>query len=127
MTKAPDHPLSDDDKAAFDLFVTVWQERLGLQDWRIKRAKKTAAKANMAEVKIFHPNRMANVYLGASFGPNTTVTPGALEGTALHELLHVFLAELVNQTEYGIEGEALESAEHRVIHVLEKLLMDQAK
>lgn len=120
-------PLSDDDKAAFDLFLIAWQDRLGLHDWRIRRAKKPAAKSNMAEVKIFHRNRLANVYLGDTFGVNTRPTPDTIEATALHELLHVLLAELVNQTEYGIEGEALESAEHRVIHVLEKLLMKDSK
>ena len=121
--ESPATLLTDDDKAAFDLYLIAWQERLGLQDWRIKRARKPAAKSNMAEVKIFHKNRLANVYLGASFGINAQPTPESLEATALHELLHVLLAELVNQGEYGIEGAALESAEHRVVHVLERLLL----
>lgn len=121
--KLPEFALSDDDKAAFELYVMAWREKLGLQDWRIRVAKKPAAKANMAEVKIFHKNRMGNVYLGKTFGVNTEVTPESLEATALHELLHIFLAELVNQIEYGVEGQVLDSAEHRVIHVLEQLLL----
>ena len=120
------NPLSDEDKAAFDLFLIAWQDRLGLHDWRINLAKKPAKNGHMAEVKVFHRNRLANVYLGATFGANTKPTPETLESTALHELLHVLLAELVNQSDYGIEGEALDSAEHRVIHVLEKLLMRDA-
>lgn len=121
--KPPANPLSDSDKEAFDLYLLAWQERLGLQDWRVNRSKrKTASKANMAETKVYHRNRLANIFLGTDMG-GAPVDAHTLESLALHELLHVFLAELVNQIEYGIEGPALDSAEHRVVHVLEKLLM----
>lgn len=121
--KPPANPLSDADKEAFDLYLLAWQDRLGLQDWRVNRSKrKTASRANMAETKVYHRNRLANIFLGTDMG-GAPVTAETLESLALHELLHVFLAELVNQVEYGIEGSALDSAEHRVVHVLEKLLM----
>lgn len=122
-TPVPVHTLSDADRVAFDGYLAKWQAKLGLQDWRIKRAAKPASKANMAEVKIFHKSRMANIYLGVDFGQNTPVSPASLESSAVHELIHVLLAELVNQIEYGIEGVALDSAEHRVIHVVEHLLL----
>lgn len=120
--KMPVYMLTAEDKLAFIQYVKFWGEKLGLQDWRITVAKKAASGSNMAEVKIFHKNRMANVYLGKDFGQNTPVTPESLEKTALHELLHVFMAEITNQIEYGITGESLESAEHRVIHILEERL-----
>ena len=122
MKPAPVSPVSPDDRIAFEAYLLAWQDRLGLQDWRIRLAKKNASAQNMAEAKIFHVNRMANIFLGRDFG-GAGVSPQTLEATALHELLHVFLCELVNQTEYGIDGEPLQSAEHRVIHVLEKLLL----
>ena len=119
MKNAP-NPLTEDDKRAFDGYVKVWQERLGLIDWRIERSKKSTK--NMSEVVIYHPNRLANYRIGDDFGA-TSVTPESLEATALHEVLHVLICELVNQQAYGIDGAVLQSAEHRVVHVLEKLLM----
>jgi hypothetical protein len=117
--KRPPNPLSPEQVDAFDLYVKAWQEKLGLQDWRLERARRKSR--HMAEVKIYHKARLAN-YMVGDFG-GAVINAESLESTALHELLHVLLAELVNQAEYGIEGEALESAEHRVIHVLEKLLL----
>lgn len=121
--KPPVTRLSEADKAEFDRQLAVWQARLGLNDWRIGRALQPSSKPNMAQVKLYHPNRMASVFLGEDFGPNTPITPASIEYAALHELLHVLLGELTNQVEYGIEGAARDSAEHRVIHTLEKLLM----
>lgn len=103
----------------FDAFVEKWQDRLGLKDWRIERSTKPTR--YMADVTIEHSSRLAHYRLGP-FGA-APVTPESIEATALHELLHVLLAELVNQVDYGITGTVLESAEHRVVHVLEKLLM----
>jgi hypothetical protein len=122
-TTPPRNPLTESDKDAFDVYLLHWQEVLGLIDWRIRRSrKKPAAKANMADIKIYHVPRMANVFLGDDFG-GMPVTDESLSEVALHECLHVLLAELVNQVDYGIEGAARDSAEHRVVHVLEKLLL----
>ena len=117
--KRPPNLLTEEQQEAFSLYLKVWQERLGLQDWRIERSKK--ATRNMSEVEIFHPNRLALYRIG-DFGAET-ISELSMESTALHEVLHVLLCELVNQAAYGIEGKALESAEHRVVHVLEKLLL----
>lgn len=116
----PPNPVSEADKDSFTVFVKSWQQRLGLNDWRIERSLRKTK--NMAEVKIEHLHRLATYRIGEHFG-GSPVNAKTLEATALHELLHVLLAELVNQVEYGIEGEALESAEHRVINTLEKLLL----
>jgi hypothetical protein len=117
--KPAPNPLTPEQVDAFNLYVRVWQERLGLNDWRIVHSRRKTR--SMAEVTIHHKARLATYRVG-DFGAEA-ITPESIEATALHELLHVLLAELTNQAEYGIEGEALESAEHRVIHVLEKLLL----
>ena len=111
--------LTADDCAAFDGYVVKWQKILNLCDWRIERAGRPAAKS-MAEV-CFDPGARLAVYkIGRSFGA-AEVTPAALEETALHELLHVLLYDLTSG-----ESSNLESAEHRVINVLEKLLIKGA-
>ncbi len=122
MTKPPRNPVSADDKEAYRTFLLLWQDRLGLHDWRINLRDKPAPKALMADVECFHKARLANFRLGSGFG-GTPVTPESLESTALHEMLHVLLHELTNQVVIGLEGEPLDSAEHRVIHVLENLLL----
>jgi hypothetical protein len=121
MPKAPPpNPMTEENKDAFDLYVRVWRERLGLIDWRVARSRKKTK--NMAEVQCFHKDRLVSYRIGDDFGA-TPVTSKSIESTALHELLHVLLYELVNQSECGLEGDALSSAEHRVINALGHLLM----
>lgn len=112
MKNVPDSTQS----AEFDGYVKKWQRILNLQDWRIERSS-GAAKA-MAEVLIEYPDRLATYKLG-SFG-SAQITPQTLEGTALHEVLHVLMADLVKGK---LKGDALVSAEHRIVNTLEKLLM----
>lgn len=118
--KPPPNPLNEDQKAEFDLYVMAWADRLGLHDWRFVRGRKTTP--NMAEVSIDHRARLAT-YRTGNFG-SEPITSDSLESTALHEVLHVLLAEVKHGSAYGIEGKALDSAEHRVVHVLERLLME---
>ncbi len=122
MKKPPRNPVTADDREAFKTYLLLWQDRLGLQGWRVHLQSKPSPAGTMANVESHHKARLANVKLGTDFG-GTPVTAESLEGTALHELLHVLLYELCNQVEIGLEGEALDSAEHRVIHVLERLLL----
>jgi hypothetical protein len=122
MKQPPRNPVSPDDREAFKTYLLSWQDRLGLQGWRVHPSSKPATAGAMASVTCDHKARLASVRLGKDFG-GEAVTPESLEGTALHELLHVLLYELCNQVEIGLEGEALDSAEHRVIHVLERLLL----
>lgn len=108
--------LTPEHCAVFDRYVAKWQKILNLSDWRIERAGQRAKK-NMAEVIFDNGARLASYRIGLTFGP-TEATLAALEATALHELLHVLLHDLIEA-----EPAALEGAEHRVINVLEKLLI----
>jgi hypothetical protein len=117
MRAAPvTNELSAADCLVFDGFVAKWQSILNLADWRIERAGKRSAK-NMAEVVFDDGARLASYRVGVSFG-DTPVTPASLESTALHEVLHVLLHDMLEA-----DGGALEGAEHRVINILEKLLL----
>lgn len=116
MTKVAINPVSEADCLVFDAAVAHWQKVLNLSDWRIERSA-SRAKKNMAEVVFDAPARLATYRVGLSFGADK-VTHRALMETALHESLHILLHDLINA-----DPSAMESAEHRVINVLEKLLM----
>lgn len=114
------NPVSADDALVFDEFVSQWKQRLNLADWRIERGSRPA-KAAMASVEFNDPARLATYRLG-DFGAEA-ITPESLERTALHELLHVFLHDLIELACRQHDPDELEAAEHRVINVLESLLM----
>lgn len=100
--------------------MQFWQEVLNLQDWRIERGQKPAKDA-MASVEINETARLAIYRLG-EFGA-ATINTQSLSMTALHECLHVFLHDLIaTAQDRGATPEQLESSEHRVINVLEKVL-----
>jgi hypothetical protein len=107
---------NDAQRADFAAYLRKWQERLGLIDWRVEPAKKST-KA-MASVSTDIQARLACWRLG-DFG-GAEINAHSLETTALHEMLHVLLAELVHAA--STNAQTLESAEHRVVNLLEKIL-----
>ena len=115
----PNIPTPEDVKL-FAQSVRTWQQILSLGDWRIEKGSKPA-KAAMASVEFNTPARLATYRLG-DFGAEK-ITPESLDQTALHELLHVFLHDLmtVAQDPKSSQDE-VEMQEHRVINLLEKLL-----
>jgi len=100
--------------------VRKWQQVLSLGDWRIEKGSKPA-KAAMASVE-FTPNARLAVYRLGDFGAEK-ITPESIDRTALHELLHIFLHDLmvVAQDPKSSQDE-IEMQEHRVINLLENLL-----
>lgn len=126
MTAPKASKLKTSDKDAFTLFVIKWQEKLNLLDWRIHRSRKPAGKANMAEINSMDlPARLATYAIGDDFG-STTVTELSVEEVACHEVLHIFLKELIEFCKDRNADEAdIESAEHRVINTLVRLLVER--
>ena len=112
-------PTTEDAKL-FAQSVRKWQQVLSLGDWRIEKGTKPA-KSAMASVEFNTAARLATYRLG-DFGAEK-ITPESLDQTALHELLHVFLHDLmtVSQDPKSSQDE-VEMQEHRVINLLEKLL-----
>ena len=100
--------------------VRKWQQVLSLGDWRIEKGSKPAKQA-MASVE-FTPNARLAVYRLGDFGAEK-ITPESIDKTALHELLHIFLHDLmvVSQDPKSSQDE-IEMQEHRVINLLENLL-----
>jgi len=100
--------------------VRKWQQILSLGDWRIEKGSKPA-KAAMASVEFNASARLATYRLG-DFGAEK-ITPESLDRTALHELLHIFLYDLMCvATDPKSSDEEIEMQEHRVINLLENLL-----
>jgi hypothetical protein len=111
--------------ADFDRYVEYWQKCLSLHNWRIERVKKPAKDA-MASI-AFDPGAKLATYRLGDFGA-TEITPESLSKTALHEILHVFLHDLIEGASDGrCNPEQLEALEHSVINVLEKVLYEREK
>jgi hypothetical protein len=100
--------------------VRKWQQVLSLGDWRIEKGSKPAKEA-MASVEFNQTARLATYRLG-DFGAEK-ITPDSLDRTALHELLHILLHDLMYvATDPKSSDEEIEMQEHRVINLLENLL-----
>ena len=108
------------DAEIFAKSVKKYQLLLSLGDWRIEKGSKPA-KAAMASVEFNASARLATYRLG-DFGAEK-ITPESLDRTALHELLPVFLHDLmtVAQDPKSSQDE-VEMQEHRIINLLENLL-----
>lgn len=117
----PISPVSAEDKELFDQRVVYWQNRLGLSDWRIVRSKKKKTK-HMAEIfDADAHHRVASYGIGDDW-VSTEVIPETIDRTALHEVLHIFLEGLVQAAvDHGAGNETL-SEQHRIIHILERIL-----
>ena len=100
--------------------VRKWQQVLSLGDWRIEKGSKPAKEA-MASVEFNQTARLATYRLG-DFGAEK-ITSESLDRTALHELLHIFLYDLLCvATDPKSSDEEIEMQEHRIINLLEHLL-----
>ena len=108
------------DAELFAQSVKKWQQVLSLGDWRIEKGSKPAKEA-MASVEFNQTARLATYRLG-DFGAEK-ITSESLDRTALHELLHIFLYDLMCvATDPKSSDEEIEMQEHRVINLLENLL-----
>jgi len=109
-----------EDARFFALCVKKWQAILNLGDWRIEKGLKPAKQA-MASVEFNEGARLATYRLG-DFGAEQ-ITPESLDCTALHELLHVMLHDLlVAAQDPKSSQDDIDKQEHRVINLLERLL-----
>jgi hypothetical protein len=106
--------------AEFQTYLAEFQNLLNLRDWRIEHSGKPASKGALAMVGVSLEDRLAVWSMGADWG-NMPITPKTLRETALHEVLHVFLAPLL-EAAASRDEQATASLEHSAIVVLEKLL-----
>lgn len=119
--KPAQNPVLPEHRVIFKEHLHVWQEKLGLHSWRVNLTLKRPIAGAAADVECFHTDRLAKVRLAEDLG-GSAATSENFEAFAVHELLHVLLAPLVDQENSGLEGDSLAAEEHRVIHTLQKLL-----
>jgi hypothetical protein len=118
MKNIPDAQQAEE----FDRYIQHWQQVLSLNSWRIERVKKPAKDA-MASVACDQEAKLATYRLG-DFGA-TEINSESLSKTALHEILHVFLHDLIaGAQDSRTSDEHLSALEHGVINVLEKVLYE---
>jgi hypothetical protein len=117
------HPVTPEDADKLAEYVTKWQTRLGRADWRIVRSAKRP-KGVCAEVaKMDLEQRLATYRVGMDFGAEP-VTAESLEDTAVHELFHILLHELIETAKrQDATTDQIRSAEHRIINTLTPLLL----
>jgi len=117
----PNIPTTEDAQY-FAQCVKKWQEVLNLGDWRIEKGLKPAKQA-MASVEFNEGARLAIYRLG-DFG-SEQINEKTLSCTALHELLHVLLHDLLTAAQDPKSSQDdIDKQEHRVINLLERLLKD---
>lgn len=119
MPKPSNKPTAEQARL-FDEYIRHWQIVLNIADWRLERSQKLAKNA-MASMQCDNQARLGVYQLG-DFGASP-INEDTLSMTALHECLHVFLFDLITTAQdRSATPEQLESVEHRVINVLERVL-----
>lgn len=116
----PKHFLSQEQDVWFDECIKKWAPVLGLSDWTIYR-RSNKARAARADIEPLYEARQAG-YRTGNFG---ALAPDDkdIEETAVHELMHVVLAELIHVAANFEDDVLLNSAEHRVVNTITALLM----
>jgi hypothetical protein len=121
------HTVSDAHAKEYWRYLRIWQQKLGLTDWRITQGPDDKNASFMAAMSKWDwVQRQVMATLGRKW-KSSPVTPHTLEQTAVHELLHVALYELIETARKpGVSDEDLASIEHAVINKLEVLLVPGA-
>jgi transcriptional regulator of met regulon len=124
MKRPPQNPVTPEAREAFWLYVRAWQERLGMQDWRIVVSSKPATSDAAAMVSTCDvESRLAVIRLGTDFR-SEEVTDETLEDTAAHELCHIFLhAFKLACQDPRTDHATIMSEEHRIVHTLVNMLV----
>ena len=108
--------------ADFCSCVDHWQVALGLTDYSINIVHEKSHN-DYASCTPNVPGRVATINLATIWDGDKKVTHAELDKTALHEVLHLLLAELSWLGECRFLGpDDIEPAEHAVVRRLEHLL-----
>lgn len=95
---------------------------LGLHDWEFRLYHNDTRKDCLAHYSLLHEGKAADITLTREW-QDMPITNEAIKSAARHEVLHILLADLVYLAHARQTGEHdIETAEHAIIHRLERLL-----
>jgi len=105
-------------KAAF----LLWQEKLGLQCYRVK-FKQEDIGSNLAQIRYAMGSKLAVVFLNTEFDDEMVSNDDGPEENAKHEVLHLLLARFhwLADSRCISDGD-LDEENEAIVVVLEKLL-----
>lgn len=114
-------PKDRRDFAEFKRIADMWLKRLGLQDWNVAFNLEEQSETRMASISMNGDTRRALITL--RFGADRS---SSLEYLALHEVIHLLVADLCTVT--GQRGDAHVDSireEHRLIERLLPVLLEE--
>jgi len=113
--------LSKKHQRQFWKCIDKWQKVLGLSDWDITKVTEASCDdddSTLADVASFPDYKSACLTLYENWA-DTPTDLNHLQGTAIHELLHIALSELMELAETReVTKKQLRDAEHKVIRAL---------
>jgi hypothetical protein len=104
-------------------YVTEWQEVLCLQNWQIYVGQKKLADA-YARTYTDCKGRVATIFINTSWDGLRPINDTELRSNALHECLHVLIADFYNeaQSRYTMEYD-LDRTEESVVVQLASIIL----
>lgn len=125
-TKIDKLPITAAHRKQFERYIFKWQRLLNMMDWRMGLSAAHARGALALVHKMDLGARTGTIRLAAEWDENNPPDDWYLEQVACHEVLHIFLHEMLQFYSNGGSSEAdKESSEHRVIQALCALLVPQ--
>jgi hypothetical protein len=112
--------LTPEQVELFKQTVDQYSQLLNMRDWRVSVSDKPASKGALADCSTSLEDRLVIIRIGSDWGP-IPVTDQLIRETCVHELLHAFFTPMLTAAAARDQG-AMQSQEHSVITVLEKLL-----
>jgi len=117
-------------KAHFKIFETAvrkWATDLGLRDWEIFIKHEADAPDALATLSK-NSGRTVWIGLAQDWGKTHKITKLAMQRTALHEVCHLLLYDLVEAAkERCIKDGEIEELEHKLVYLLENVLLGDAE
>lgn len=108
----------------FKRYSLDWQKKLGLLDWEIG-FRHEPIKHAYARTRWKMSAAFATVSFCTNWESELELSQANIQKTALHEMLHLLLAQMVCEAEDRYTNQtAIDIAEHRIIRTLESVFLD---
>lgn len=107
----------------FQKYAKKWQEKLGVSNWAVYFYHRSLEDA-YASTAWQMSGAVATMTFCTNWDNGRELNDAELERVALHEVLHLLMAELISQAEARYTmADSIEIAEHSIIRRLESVLV----